>query len=89
MEGAGGAGVVANLSVADQLDRFFAQDWVRDGVPEVLYIKRASRSSDRWSAHVSLGSLPHPVLPALRCEPTDRIAEVHSVSCVMFGLDRC
>jgi 8-oxo-dGTP pyrophosphatase MutT (NUDIX family) len=26
---------------------------VKNGTPEILYIKRASRSSDRWSSHIA------------------------------------
>ncbi|KAI8605346.1 hypothetical protein EDD21DRAFT_363826 [Dissophora ornata] len=36
------------------LDEFFDQDWVRTGVPEVLFIERATRNTDRWSGHVAL-----------------------------------
>jgi len=38
----------------DTLEQFFAQDWVQDGDPEILFIKRAGRSGDRWSGHVAL-----------------------------------
>ncbi|KAF9355995.1 hypothetical protein BGX26_005854 [Mortierella sp. AD094] len=38
----------------ESLDEFFAQDWVRTGVPEVLFIERATRKTDRWSGHVAL-----------------------------------
>lgn len=41
-------------SVSQQLDDFFAQDWVKYGDPEVLFIKRASRVGDRWTGHVAL-----------------------------------
>lgn len=43
-----------SLSVEDRLDSFFAQDWVQNGDPEVLFIKRASRPGDRWTGHVAL-----------------------------------
>lgn len=36
------------------LNNFFAQDWVRGGVAEVLFIKRAARAGDRWTSHVAL-----------------------------------
>lgn len=36
------------------LDEHFAQDWVKHGEPEVLFIKRASRKGDRWTSHVAL-----------------------------------
>ncbi|KAG0352215.1 hypothetical protein BC939DRAFT_10548 [Gamsiella multidivaricata] len=38
----------------ESLDEFFDQDWVRTGVPEVLFIERATRKTDRWSGHVAL-----------------------------------
>ncbi|KAF9435201.1 hypothetical protein BGZ76_006719 [Entomortierella beljakovae] len=38
----------------ESLDDFFAQDWVKTGVPEVLFIERATRKTDRWSGHVAL-----------------------------------
>ncbi|KAK3824645.1 MAG: hypothetical protein J3Q66DRAFT_94147 [Benniella sp.] len=38
----------------ESLDEFFEQDWVRTGVPEVLFIERATRKTDRWSGHVAL-----------------------------------
>jgi 8-oxo-dGTP pyrophosphatase MutT (NUDIX family) len=41
-------------SVSQQVDEFFAQDWVQQGDPEALFIKRASRSGDRWTGHVAL-----------------------------------
>lgn len=37
-----------------KLDRFFSQDWVTHGTPEVLFIKRANRKGDRWTGHVAL-----------------------------------
>lgn len=36
------------------LSEFFAQDWVQEGDPELLFIKRAGRAGDRWSGHVAL-----------------------------------
>jgi len=33
---------------------FFAQKWVQEGEPQVLFIKRAKRTGDRWSSHVAL-----------------------------------
>ncbi|KAJ5105189.1 hypothetical protein NUU61_002536 [Penicillium alfredii] len=41
-------------SVPQQLDDFFSQPWVKQGDPEVLFIKRASRVGDRWTGHVAL-----------------------------------
>ena len=35
------------------LSNFFAQRWVQDGDPEVLFIKRAGRKGDRWSGHLA------------------------------------
>lgn len=43
-----------NLSFNDTLDTFFAQDWVRHGDPELLFIKRATRVGDKWNGHVAL-----------------------------------
>ncbi|KAG9994820.1 hypothetical protein KCU78_g18246, partial [Aureobasidium melanogenum] len=39
---------------ADSIDSFFAQDWVKHGEPEALFIKRAARKGDRWTSHVAL-----------------------------------
>lgn len=36
------------------INRFFAQDWVQHGDPEVVFIKRAARVGDRWTSHVAL-----------------------------------
>ncbi|EED14896.1 NUDIX family hydrolase, putative [Talaromyces stipitatus ATCC 10500] len=41
-------------STPQQLSKFFAQDWVQHGDPELLFIKRASRVGDRWTGHVAL-----------------------------------
>src|SRR5690242_12701069 len=38
---------------SDALSQFFAQKWVQDGDPEVLFIKRAGRAGDRWSGHTA------------------------------------
>ena len=35
------------------LDNFFEQQWVQNGQAEVLFIKRAVRSGDRWTGHVA------------------------------------
>ena len=35
------------------IERFFQLPWVQRGTPEILYIKRASRVGDNWSAHVA------------------------------------
>ena len=37
-----------------QLDTFFSQPWSEQGDPEILFIKRAARSGDRWTSHVAL-----------------------------------
>ena len=39
---------------ASKINAFFAQQWVQEGDPEVLFIKRASRQGDRWSGHIAL-----------------------------------
>lgn len=36
------------------IDAFFNQDWVKNGQPEVLFIKRAARQGDRWTSHIAL-----------------------------------
>lgn len=36
------------------IEEFFAQDWVQEGDPELLFIKRAGRAGDRWSGHTAL-----------------------------------
>lgn len=36
------------------LKEFFAQQWVQNGDPEILFIKRAGRAGDRWSGHTAL-----------------------------------
>ncbi len=41
-------------SAAMFVDRFFTQDWVQHGDPEVVFIKRAARIGDRWTSHVAL-----------------------------------
>ncbi|KAF9577148.1 hypothetical protein BGW38_007833, partial [Lunasporangiospora selenospora] len=38
----------------DSLDEFFTQPWVETGTPEILFIERATRKTDRWSGHVAL-----------------------------------
>jgi 8-oxo-dGTP pyrophosphatase MutT (NUDIX family) len=44
----------ASQPVAEKLAAFFAQSWVRNGDPEVVFIKRAARTGDRWTSHVAL-----------------------------------
>ena len=36
------------------MSEFFEQEWVLKGDPQVLFIKRATRIGDRWSAHIAL-----------------------------------
>ncbi|KAK4580355.1 hypothetical protein LTR86_000558 [Recurvomyces mirabilis] len=43
-----------NTNKLDDLDLFFAQEWVQHGEPEILFIKRASRKGDRWTSHIAL-----------------------------------
>ncbi len=40
--------------ISRQLNNFFSQQWSRHGDPEILFIKRAARSGDRWTSHVAL-----------------------------------
>lgn len=35
------------------LSSFFSLPWVKRGEPEIFYIKRATRPTDKWSAHVA------------------------------------
>ena len=37
-----------------RLEKFFSQEWVQHGDPEILFIKRAKSSGDFWSNHVAL-----------------------------------
>lgn len=48
------SGSDVSASVPQRLETFFAQDWVQNGEPEALFIKRASRVGDRWTGHVAL-----------------------------------
>lgn len=43
-----------SISISQQVDDFFSQDWVKHGDPEVLFIKRATRKGDRWTGHIAL-----------------------------------
>ncbi|APA11259.1 hypothetical protein SS1G_11481 [Sclerotinia sclerotiorum 1980 UF-70] len=38
----------------ERLANFFEQSWVKNGDPELLFIKRAARVGDRWTSHVAL-----------------------------------
>jgi len=46
-----------------RLHQFFSQAWVQNGTPELFFIERATRTSDRWSAHLAF--------PGGRMEPED------------------
>ncbi|TAQ84346.1 hypothetical protein B7494_g7332 [Chlorociboria aeruginascens] len=46
--------VDTSLSTSEQIKKFFEQEWVRHGDPEVVFIKRAAREGDRWTSHVAL-----------------------------------
>ncbi|BGP17674.1 hypothetical protein JCM10213_003578 [Rhodosporidiobolus nylandii] len=56
-------------TVLQRLDGFFEQAWVKDDktTVEILYIKRATRTSDRWSGHCAF--------PGGRTEPDDESSE--------------
>ncbi|KAG0214355.1 hypothetical protein BGX28_002172 [Mortierella sp. GBA30] len=45
---------IQSIENPESIDEFFDQDWVRTGIPEVLFIERATRKTDRWSGHVAL-----------------------------------
>ena len=47
-------GTSTATAISAAIDAHFAQDWVRHGDPEILFIKRASRRGDRWTGHVAL-----------------------------------
>ncbi|KAJ1597402.1 hypothetical protein NDA14_006822 [Ustilago hordei] len=47
------ASSVASVDLSSTLSSFFEQPWVQRGTPEILYIKRAARIGDNWSAHVA------------------------------------
>jgi hypothetical protein len=51
--------------LASGLTELFSQVWAQQGEPQVLFIKRAARKGDRWSAHVAL-----PGTSACRCPLT-------------------
>lgn len=60
--------VVAVATTQTQLQEFFAQPWVQDEgtTAEMLFIKRASRATDKWSGHIAF--------PGGRSEPEDEDA---------------
>ncbi|ETS62121.1 hypothetical protein PaG_03681 [Moesziomyces aphidis] len=47
------ASSVGSVDLSTTLHTFFEQPWVQRGTPEILYIKRAARIGDNWSAHVA------------------------------------
>ena len=38
----------------ERLTSYFSLPWVQRGHPEILFIKRAARTGDRWTGHVAL-----------------------------------
>lgn len=60
-----------NPSFEESLDTFFAQDWVRHGDAELLFIKRATRIGDKWNGHVAL--------PGGKRDPEDQDDQVTAV----------
>lgn len=52
-----GSGLLPSSTTSESthltLQRFFSLPWVQRGQPEILYIKRASRMTDKWSSHVA------------------------------------
>lgn len=46
--------IASDESFDQNLNRFFDQEWVETGEPEVLFIKRAARKGDRWTGHIAL-----------------------------------
>lgn len=44
----------SSIGLVKTLSELFSQSWVQQGEPQVLFIKRAKRTGDRWSAHVAL-----------------------------------
>ena len=49
-------GSIVNIeeAPATSINHFFSKQWVQEGDPEVLFIKRAGRAGDRWSGHTAL-----------------------------------
>lgn len=43
-----------NLPAKDRIDAHFAKPWVKQGDPEILFIRRAAREGDRWTSQVAL-----------------------------------
>ena len=42
------------ISPKERLEKFFTQEWVEHGDPEILFIKRAARKGDKWTGHIAL-----------------------------------
>ncbi|KAI5273093.1 hypothetical protein E4T47_03686 [Aureobasidium subglaciale] len=59
------------IEPARDIDSFFAQDWVKHGEAEVLFIKRAARKGDRWTSHVAL--------PGGRRDPEDKSDQMAAI----------
>lgn len=59
-----GFSISSSAARKERLNNFFANDWVKNGDPEVLFIKRAARPGDRWTSHVAL--------PGGRRDPEDQ-----------------
>lgn len=49
-----GPGQSHELDSYYDIEAFFNQEWVRNGDPELLFIKRAARKGDRWTSHIAL-----------------------------------
>lgn len=41
------------LTFESTFEAFFGQSWIQNADPEILFIKRALRSGDRWTGHVA------------------------------------
>lgn len=71
----------------ESFHNFFSQDWVQQGEPEVLLIKRAARPGDRWTGHIAL--------PGGKREPDDTddratsIRETREEISVELNTDHC
>lgn len=48
-----------SIWIGPDLKELFSQSWAQQGEPQVLFIKRAKRTGDRWSAHVALPGTLH------------------------------
>ena len=55
--------IIYSQSFKSRSESFFDQEWVQKGDLEVLFIKRAARSGDRWTGHIAL--------PGGKREPSD------------------